>query len=468
MSQEIELLQKMLNQHGFDLKVDGVNGAKTTAAIRDFQRTVGLPVNGTPSRLTMSVLYRLPPLPKERPPMPHPDILGSGNTNSMPRMMPDRPQPETMQGMSPAGPSGMPSPNMRPPPEMLAQGHTSMMPNLRENIGTDLPPGGHGVQGGPDMSMPPDNLAWFKAQIGQDPRYKNVSPQVIEFLTKAFIEKLGQQPQGLAPGAQRMGAQIDATGAQMDAFSQAKTANGNGPFNMDPFKFVPGMQPEQPPGSPPQMPGMPPEQPPPGPPPSPPQMPPAPPQVAQAPMPPTQPQPAPMPPQTAPVSQAAPTNQAAAGPPQAPPGMPGQMNDGKMGLPGLPRTDNPFDAAIGDPMRWLIQQLTGTPSKADTEKDRTSTNVNSDKKIGDAFQITLDRAAQRQKLADMLLTYKSNPGQGPPPGMAAQGQFGYDSFFSEIMKGLGNARIEAQPKQYIKQDDSAPASPPPGLPLRFP
>lgn len=452
-------VQNLLNRHGFKLDVDGSMGPKTRAAIKEFQRKVGIPVNGLASRLTMNVLFSLPPMPQMRGGMgqaPSADVLGSGNTNSMPRMMPDRPPPEVMQGMSPAGSGGMPSPNMRPPPEALAQGNTSMMPRLRENIGVANGPGGHGVQG--EVAIPPpSDVDWFKVQLATDPRYKNASPQVIDFLTKAFTEKMGAQPQGFAPGAQRMGAQIDATGAQMDAFSQAKTANGNGPFNMDPFKFVPGMQPEQPPDAT----QMPPE-PPPGPPQAPPQMPPAPPQVAQAPMPPTQPQPAPMPPQTAPVSQAAPTNQAAAGPP------PGQMNDGKMGLPGLPRTDNPFDAAVGDPMRWLIQQLTGTPSKADTEKDRTGYNVNSDKKVGDAFQITLDRAAQRRKLADMLLTYKSNPGQGPPPGMAAQGQFGYDSFFSEIMKGLGDARIEAQPKQYIKQDDSAPASPPPGLPLRFP
>ena len=42
----VEELQKLLNQNGYSLSVDGVFGSNTQAAVRDYQRKNGLAVDG--------------------------------------------------------------------------------------------------------------------------------------------------------------------------------------------------------------------------------------------------------------------------------------------------------------------------------------------------------------------------------------------------------------------------------------
>lgn len=50
-------MQRLLNRHGFEVgEADGVFGAKTQAAIEDFQRSRGLPATGTPSPQLLSML----------------------------------------------------------------------------------------------------------------------------------------------------------------------------------------------------------------------------------------------------------------------------------------------------------------------------------------------------------------------------------------------------------------------------
>lgn len=42
----VNKLQTILNEHGYDLAVDGIFGAKTRAAVRDYQKKNGLKLDG--------------------------------------------------------------------------------------------------------------------------------------------------------------------------------------------------------------------------------------------------------------------------------------------------------------------------------------------------------------------------------------------------------------------------------------
>jgi len=62
----VELLQRWLNVLGYGLKVDGIFGPRTEAALKSFQRSVGLNPDGwagklTWNRLEMAVKGRIPP-----------------------------------------------------------------------------------------------------------------------------------------------------------------------------------------------------------------------------------------------------------------------------------------------------------------------------------------------------------------------------------------------------------------------
>ncbi len=53
---EVKTLQKALNRKGFHLKIDGIIGKHTRAAIKVFQKRNGLKVTGKPDRLTLAKL----------------------------------------------------------------------------------------------------------------------------------------------------------------------------------------------------------------------------------------------------------------------------------------------------------------------------------------------------------------------------------------------------------------------------
>ncbi|KXG78044.1 N-acetylmuramoyl-L-alanine amidase CwlH [Fervidicola ferrireducens] len=54
--QDVKLLQTLLNQHGYKLKVDGIFGPKTLAAVKDFQKKNGLKVDGIVGPKTLAKL----------------------------------------------------------------------------------------------------------------------------------------------------------------------------------------------------------------------------------------------------------------------------------------------------------------------------------------------------------------------------------------------------------------------------
>lgn len=58
--QDVKLLQTMLNQRGYKLKVDGIFGPKTLAAVKDFQKKNGLKVDGIVGPKTLAKLMPAP------------------------------------------------------------------------------------------------------------------------------------------------------------------------------------------------------------------------------------------------------------------------------------------------------------------------------------------------------------------------------------------------------------------------
>jgi len=54
--EDVKLVQKLLNQHGYNLKVDGIFGPKTLAAVKDFQKKNGLKVDGIVGPKTLAKL----------------------------------------------------------------------------------------------------------------------------------------------------------------------------------------------------------------------------------------------------------------------------------------------------------------------------------------------------------------------------------------------------------------------------
>lgn len=68
----VRAVQRLLNQRGFNLEIDGKAGKKTRAAIREFQRSMGLRETETVNRETWEALQaaKTPPAPTPRPAMP--------------------------------------------------------------------------------------------------------------------------------------------------------------------------------------------------------------------------------------------------------------------------------------------------------------------------------------------------------------------------------------------------------------
>lgn len=58
--EDVNLLQTLLNQHGYKLKVDGIFGPKTLAAVKDFQKKNGLKVDGIVGPKTLAKLNPAP------------------------------------------------------------------------------------------------------------------------------------------------------------------------------------------------------------------------------------------------------------------------------------------------------------------------------------------------------------------------------------------------------------------------
>ena len=68
----IRWMQRQLNAHGFNLKVDGIAGPRTRAAMRAFQERMGIDATGTATEDTVAALRQPqapPPMPRMRPPM---------------------------------------------------------------------------------------------------------------------------------------------------------------------------------------------------------------------------------------------------------------------------------------------------------------------------------------------------------------------------------------------------------------
>ena len=61
----VSKLQTVLNEHGYGLAVDGIFGAKTQAAVRDYQKKNGLKLDGIAGKET----WGRPPTPPP-PPLP--------------------------------------------------------------------------------------------------------------------------------------------------------------------------------------------------------------------------------------------------------------------------------------------------------------------------------------------------------------------------------------------------------------
>ena len=56
---EVKWLQWTLCKAGYDLKIDGIFGPKTLAAVKDFQKKSSLKVDGIAGRLTKAELKRI-------------------------------------------------------------------------------------------------------------------------------------------------------------------------------------------------------------------------------------------------------------------------------------------------------------------------------------------------------------------------------------------------------------------------
>ena len=78
----VEQVQRLLRRHGLPLRVDGIYGSTTEAAVRSFQRVRGLPADGVVGPVTYRILHSAAPtahsvreLQLQRPPLKGPDVL---------------------------------------------------------------------------------------------------------------------------------------------------------------------------------------------------------------------------------------------------------------------------------------------------------------------------------------------------------------------------------------------------------
>jgi murein L,D-transpeptidase YcbB/YkuD len=81
--QRVVQVQKLLRRHDLPVRVDGIYGADTTAAVRWYQRKHGLSVDGVVGPATYRSLRRTEPMPKlvrqlvvKRPPLKGRDVTG--------------------------------------------------------------------------------------------------------------------------------------------------------------------------------------------------------------------------------------------------------------------------------------------------------------------------------------------------------------------------------------------------------
>lgn len=78
----VERLQRLLRRHEFPIRVDGIYGRTTAAAVRSFQRVHGLPADGIVGPVTYRTLHRTAPTSRsvrqlrlQRPPLQGRDIV---------------------------------------------------------------------------------------------------------------------------------------------------------------------------------------------------------------------------------------------------------------------------------------------------------------------------------------------------------------------------------------------------------
>lgn len=378
-------VQNLLNRHGYQLDVDGVLGPQTKAAIQDFQRKVGLPINGLASRQTLNALFALPPMPNMRPTITG-DAMGTGQT-------------------------GMPLPQMRPPPEVLGSGNTNVMPRLRQDAMAAIQPPPPNIPPPdaqpPQQAMPPQ----ASGDVQTNPAWNNIPP------ARQFDMNYGR------------------TFEAIDRYHTPTDQGGMGMRGLPPQWDAP------------------------------------PPQTAQATPPPQVGQMVPggfnqrwdnaSPPMTPP-AMIPPQGQAQAqqGAPQPPPFQPSPDNQG-YGMPGMPRRGSFLEAtgdvfgAAGGAIGGLINNLTGSKSQA---SDRSQGNP----KIDDALQIVIQRDLMRRRLADELKARQAIPFGAP--GMSGQPD---PAMMDLFYKALSTAHIDPRPQQFLKQDDSATGTQQ-GLPLVYP
>lgn len=136
----VKQVQQLLLDAGFDPGgVDGMAGPKTAKAVTAYQKAKGLPATGTITHDTMQALIGEPtpvPRPNARPAAPGPDVLGTDNTNVMPRPRPGPDVLGTAQGaenFSPRLREDIPVVVPEPPPSDVLN---SPPPSLRKGFGT--------------------------------------------------------------------------------------------------------------------------------------------------------------------------------------------------------------------------------------------------------------------------------------------------------------------------------------------
>lgn len=112
----VRFLQERLNDAGFSLDVDGRAGEKTRAAMREFQKAMGLAVTGTATQETVDALRNYEPqrmtMRTEGLGSALPSVSGSLSLRPqmnppLPRLRPRQPEPEQI---AMTGPGGSPAP----------------------------------------------------------------------------------------------------------------------------------------------------------------------------------------------------------------------------------------------------------------------------------------------------------------------------------------------------------------------
>ena len=163
MDQEVAKIQEFLNSQGANLKVDGIPGPKTQAAIQMFQERAGLRRDGIVGPDTNAAIEQTQAMPIPQPspiggalpPIPRPNPMAGGN-------MPPIPQPNPMGADGP--PQGMPDPNARA--ESLGIDPSTLQQAPAVTAGTDMRPSN--ISGGmpyPDWQRQADMQALQRGEV---------------------------------------------------------------------------------------------------------------------------------------------------------------------------------------------------------------------------------------------------------------------------------------------------------------